>query len=655
MSGFNYSKWDNLALSDEDDSNGDDDPSSSAVNNTVSFDFEAAAALFSDEKPRKALNLYTSFLNSFVTPTPSLAPRNLPTTSARLKISSAPVTHLLLLRLYTNIAACHLSLGEHSSVIAFAGAATEVEVKPPIPNETLHLRATAYYLCGKSQLALATRPHLLRAKSNFKAADDIVTRMLSAKPVPPSPLANLADDLAATQELLTSMTNPKSSKRGELQDYLTGTFNEGMRRFQSSQFAAAIACFDIVAKQGTENVQTNALVMTARAMEGLGSIASSASTLEQAASLSSQPRLYRKAGLTYNKVRDYASSSRCFLKSLAVLGVKDPMDWKSCINVDSDVHTLSASGDILPPSEADTSSRAVLIAFNIISTAGVYTSLRKYDEALKYASCADEIICSPEYLASKPDEHDFIHLSLLEVTSECAAGASKFDLAKSSAVSAVHLAKRLSQPKRSAAMFASLGHIARIQSDDVGSRKYFKSAADNYIAAGSHINAGRLMYQVAKRQQQQNPLDDEAKKFIAYSLSQSLKSFQEARKGNPNDVNILRGEYESARALAFSYQTLFDYDSNDDVDVDNAASAFKSARTAAQAIRRAGGQPEVESEARVNMELGNCLVRRMDEGDIEMAEICFGEAAKLYSQIGMAREADIAKKSLETIRKQKER
>ncbi|GMI32270.1 hypothetical protein TeGR_g11342 [Tetraparma gracilis] len=395
-----YSKWDNLESDSDSDSGADAPPPAPArvpnpapppappapeadLEASLSSVFTLAQNQFSSGDAAAALRTYSFFLNSCSPPpefagwspspaplSPSAPPPLPPLPASYLTApppSSAKIPAPLLLRLYSNLSACHLSLGDLPSALHYAAGATEVVetnglTQSNLPLDTVLARTKAYHFSGACQLRLAQdpppgtagagpRPLLLRAKEHLKSA---LHSMSSLGPKEQEKLnaSDIEADLRTCASLLNEflkkasppLSNPLPPGTTAADRVISGSYQEGMQRYRQGQLSASLECFKFAAesweKSDRSNPATASLMVLAYSLQAKvtseirpspETVAASAKILEEIdgkckrAPLSKRrpASLLRKAGLMYQKARRLDDAARCILEALRCLGVTD--------------------------------------------------------------------------------------------------------------------------------------------------------------------------------------------------------------------------------------------------------------------------------------------------------------------------------------------
>ena len=300
-------------------------------------------------------------------PSPSTEQPPLPTKLIRAGTVTVTPPHLL--RLYVNISACHLSLSNPAASLHYASAATAVAADNDLasgssqPASVTLARAKSLSFSGRSHLLLARaatspsqqRPHLLRGKSDLKAAQNVADLLAAGDRREHLDEKGVASDLAAISGLLADFSRTKNVVRSESQgENLTadermvrGSYEEGMKRFRANQIPAALTCLNLASEKWlsssrssprTATIMVSAYALLAKIVSEtsptVDSVCRAAKILEDidfncssAPASSRRPASFlRKAGLMYIKARKLDDGERCLKRSMAASGAGEGED-----------------------------------------------------------------------------------------------------------------------------------------------------------------------------------------------------------------------------------------------------------------------------------------------------------------------------------------
>ncbi|GMH54451.1 hypothetical protein TrST_g2215 [Triparma strigata] len=675
MSGFNYSKWDGIDTDDSDDDVGNVSAiSTSSKQSPLADIFDRAAGLYNKDRVRECLSLYKDFLASGLKIAPS---HHLPTRSAKAA-DGVVLPPNVLLRLYINVGACHFQLGEFNDAHRFAsqggvellrdnGWMEKATSKLPLP--LLLLRARAFQLSAASLLSIGTeslresssqnvnkvnkvRPMLLRAKGDFKQAAEFCEALDStfegAVELKREVLQGASKLDSLLKEHFTSKSAFKPRNNSSSAEVVEEMLKEVRVRLQKKQYSAAETSVNfILSKNIGREVQAKALLLKCRALEMAGKLSQSAVVLEEAGGIlgsSEKPKAFRKAGLTYLRVRDFENAKRCFGRALEELEKRE----NPVSDGGEDVFELDGEGNIVAEggktSPAPPQNKVSSIVANLTNLAGIQCTTKAYGDALDTIGRALQLLEGAE----DGRESQMMKLAAEEVLSDALAGSGDFVSAATSARSVCALAESLEEWSRCAASFLSLGHMQRfVEAEDRTTSSCFEKAAEMYERGGELEQVGKTFLTEANVLKQTAKAREEKEKVVEV-LKKAAEAFKNGRKKGSN-LGCLRGEFEACRAIAFCYRSYFDFDSGDSVDIDLVIEYFARCRAVAAVMGRGG---EIAGDqGRVSFEWANALKKRGAEGDLPRAEVGFEDALKQFRAEGKAKEAEIAEEMLKRLRK----
>eukprot|EP00520_Triparma_pacifica_P018507 CAMPEP_0118668122 /NCGR_PEP_ID=MMETSP0785-20121206/20174_1 /TAXON_ID=91992 /ORGANISM="Bolidomonas pacifica, Strain CCMP 1866" /LENGTH=338 /DNA_ID=CAMNT_0006562667 /DNA_START=50 /DNA_END=1063 /DNA_ORIENTATION=- len=280
-----YSKFDNLSLSDSSDEESPvppNLPSFSSPNQPLSVDavFESAGDLFNNKQPTLALRTFHKFLNELSSSSsPSSKQQPPPSTTAKWQPSNHPspimVSSEQLLYLYVNMAAIYYDQRDYGNMFKYAAAGVSVVRNNAymmrrgsdcsLSLDVILLRSKAFFFAGKANLCSVEgslestiRPLLLRAKSSFKSAEESLRGVDFSEESLRKFKDSVISNFDKTSALLEEFSPPKNFTKGEgngkegnfkagdRREVLKASFAEGEARITKGHFDAALKIFEYV-------------------------------------------------------------------------------------------------------------------------------------------------------------------------------------------------------------------------------------------------------------------------------------------------------------------------------------------------------------------------------------------------------------------------